>query len=128
VRVGPESAGAAPGPACYGAGGPLTLTDVNLLLGRIDARRFGIPVDPAAAWERAETLRDELRARTGEAPALESLLEGFLALADERMADAIRRISLRRGYDPAEYALVAFGGAGPQHACGVAARLGMRSV
>jgi 5-oxoprolinase (ATP-hydrolysing) len=65
---------------------------------------------------------------TGEATAAEPLLEGLLALADERMADAIRGISLRRGYDPADYALVAFGGAGPQHACGVAERLGMRTV
>ncbi|HEX8274345.1 MAG TPA: hydantoinase B/oxoprolinase family protein [Longimicrobiaceae bacterium] len=128
LRVGPESAGASPGPACYGAGGPLTVTDVNLLLGRLDPARFGIPVDPAPAEAALEALRRELRERTGEDAAREPLLAGFLEIADERMADAIRGISLRRGYDPAEHALVAFGGAGGQHACGVAARLGIRTV
>ncbi|TVP43677.1 MAG: 5-oxoprolinase [Gemmatimonadales bacterium] len=127
--VGPESAGAAPGPACYGSGGPLTLTDVNLLLGRVDPNRFGIPVQVAPARFRAEEVRASLgRREGGEAPPLELLLEGFIELADERMADAIRRISVRKGYDPADHALVAFGGAGPQHACAVAARLGMPRV
>jgi 5-oxoprolinase (ATP-hydrolysing) len=128
LRVGPESAGASPGPACYGAGGPLTVTDVNLLLGRLDPARFGIPVDAAPAEAALEALRRELRGRTGEDAGREPLLAGFLEIADERMADAIRGISLRRGYDPAEHALVAFGGAGGQHACGVAARLGIRTV
>ena len=128
LRVGPQSAGARPGPACYGAGGPLTLTDVNLLLGRLDPERFGIPLLPAAARERLEALCRELEAAQGGAVAAEGLLEGLVAIADERMADAIRGISLRRGYDPAEYALVAFGGAGAQHGTGVAERLGMRTV
>ncbi|MEW5927132.1 MAG: hydantoinase B/oxoprolinase family protein [Gemmatimonadota bacterium] len=128
LRVGPESAGASPGPACYGAGGPLTVTDVNLLLGRLDPARFGIPVDPAPAEAALEALRRALRERTGEDAGREPLLAGFLEIADERMADAIRGISQRRGYDPAEHALVAFGGAGGQHACGVAARLGIRTV
>ncbi|MES1245244.1 MAG: hydantoinase/oxoprolinase family protein [Acidobacteriota bacterium] len=117
LHVGPESAGAWPGPACYGAGGPLTLTDVNLLLGRLDPARFEIPLDVAAA-ERA------LDAEQGR----EALLEGFLEIANERMAEAIRSISLRRGYDPAEYALVAFGGAGAQHACALAELLGIENV
>ncbi len=122
--VGPESAGAWPGPACYGAGGPLTLTDVNLLLGRLDPARFEIPLDPVAA----ESALESLHGRMGEgAPGRDSLLEGFLDIANERMAEAIRSISLRRGYDPADYALVAFGGAGAQHACALADLLGIGS-
>ncbi|HEX5725084.1 MAG TPA: hydantoinase/oxoprolinase family protein, partial [Longimicrobiaceae bacterium] len=128
LRVGPESAGASPGPACYGASGPLTITDANLLLGRLAPGRFAIPVDPAPARAAADALLALVRARTGEALSREALLAGLLEIADERMADAIRGISLRRGYDPAEYALVAFGGAGGQHACGVAERLGMETV
>ncbi len=125
LTVGPESAGASPGPAAYGAGGPLTITDVNLLLGRLDGDRFGIPIEPAAAERRIR----EIAARLEEsAAATEPLLEGFLEIANERMADAIRRISIGRGYDPAEYALVAFGGAGAQHACAVAELLGISTV
>jgi 5-oxoprolinase (ATP-hydrolysing) len=128
VRVGPESAGASPGPACYGAGGPLTVTDCNLLLGRLDPARFAIPVDPAPAAAAADALAGQVRAATGEAVDRQALLAGLIDIADERMADAIRGISLRRGYDPSEYALVAFGGAGAQHACGVASRLGIGTV
>jgi len=128
LKVGPESTGADPGPACYGAGGPLTLTDVNLLLGRLDPGRFEIPIDPAAAEHALLTLREAIARSEGSAPEREALLEGLLDIADERMADAIRRISLARGYDPADYALVAFGGAGAQHACAVAARLGVHRV
>ncbi|HST60636.1 MAG TPA: hydantoinase B/oxoprolinase family protein, partial [Longimicrobium sp.] len=128
LRVGPESAGASPGPACYGAGGPLTITDCNLLLGRLDPARFAIPVDPAPAAEAADALAEAVRARTGEAVDRQALLAGLIDIADERMADAIRGISLRRGYDPSAYALVAFGGAGAQHACGVASRLGIGTV
>jgi 5-oxoprolinase (ATP-hydrolysing) len=124
LRVGPQSAGASPGPACYGAGGPLTLTDVNLLLGRLDAARFGIPVGTAPARHRIAEMRERLTERAAD----EQLLSGLLAIANETMADAIRRVSLRRGYDPAEYALVAFGGAGGQHACGVAECLAIREV
>jgi len=131
LTVGPESAGARPGPACYGDGGPLTLTDVDLLLGRLDPARFGIPVDPEAA-ERAFTGIAEEVAEAGAGEAgeggRERLLAGFLAIADERMADAIRAVSVRQGYDPADHALVAFGGAGGQHACAVAALLGVRTV
>jgi 5-oxoprolinase (ATP-hydrolysing) len=131
LTVGPHSAGARPGPACYGAGGPLTVTDVNLLLGRLDASRFGIPIDLAAARAAAEALAATVAAAgAGHAQGepIEPLLEGLLAIADERMADAIRSISLRRGYDPAGHALVAFGGAGGQHACAVAELLGIRTV
>lgn len=128
LRVGPESAGADPGPACYGAGGPLTLTDVNLLLGRLDPRRFGIPLDVGAAEAALEALRERVAEGTGERPARRALLDGLLRIADERMADAIREISVRRGYNPGEYALVAFGGAGAQHACAVAELLGVTAV
>ena len=129
LHVGPHSAGANPGPACYGMGGPLTLTDVNLLLGRIDAEHFEIPIERASA----ETAADALLARihSYRADALltrESLLQGFLDIANERMAATIEKISLRQGYDPREYALVAFGGAGAQHACAIAERLGMSTI
>jgi 5-oxoprolinase (ATP-hydrolysing) len=128
LRVGPESSGAVPGPACYGAGGPLSLTDVNLLLGRLDPDRFEIPIDRVAARQAAAELLRAVRAGGDSELELETLLEGLLRIADERMADAIRTISVRRGYDPAEYALVAFGGAGGQHACAVAELLGTKTV
>ena len=128
LYVGPESAGAHPGPACYGAGGPLTLTDVNLLLGRLDSTRFGIPIYREDAEARFAEIIETLHRGAGQAPSREALLSGFVEIADERMADAIRRISLRKGYDPVDYALVAFGGAGAQHACGVATRLGIGVV
>ncbi len=129
LRVGPGSAGAWPGPACYGAGGPLTLTDVNLLLGRIDPLRFEIPLDAAAAEQALGVLAARIGEReAGEAPPREAILAGLLEIADERMAEAIRDISLRRGYDPADHALVAFGGAGGQHACAVADLLGMTQI
>jgi len=124
LKVGPESAGAWPGPACYGAGGPLTLTDVNLILGRLDPDRFEIPLDTAAAGKAL----DGLRARMGALDPGPAILAGLLEIADERMAEAIRSISLRRGYDPAGHALVAFGGAGAQHACAVAELLGISDV
>ena len=127
LRVGPESGGARPGPACYGAGGPLCLTDVNLLLGRIDPSRFEIPLDVAAA-ERACTELEVRLAAAGEGVPRERLLAGLLRIADERMAEAIREISVRQGYDPAGYALLAFGGAGGQHACAVAELLGIATV
>src|SRR5688500_7097067 len=94
LRVGPESAGALPGPACYGAGGPLTLTDANLLLGRLDAAGFEIPIDEPAAARAA----DELAAQVGEttaAPEREDLLLACLEIANERMAEAIREVSVR---------------------------------
>ncbi len=127
LRVGPESGGARPGPACYGAGGPLCLTDVNLLLGRIDPARFEIPLDVAAA-ERACAALEARLAEAGEAVPRERLLAGLLRIADERMAEAIREISVRQGYDPGGYALLAFGGAGGQHACAVAELLDIVTV
>ncbi|RLE20455.1 MAG: 5-oxoprolinase, partial [Acidobacteria bacterium] len=124
LAVGPQSAGANPGPASYGAGGPLTLTDVNLLLGRLDPEHFSIPVDIAAA----KAVFLTLRRKVGDCGDDEEILEGLLHIADERMAEAIRHISVRKGIDPAGYSLVAFGGAGGQHACRVAELLGIEEV
>lgn len=128
MAVGPDSAGAEPGPACYGRDGPLTITDVNLLLGRFDPARAPIPLDIEPARQRLEDVRREAERACGRVVEGEDLLEGFLQLAIERMADAIRRISIAEGYDPREYALLAFGGAGPQHACALASRLGMSTI
>jgi 5-oxoprolinase (ATP-hydrolysing) len=122
LRVGPESARAYPGPACYGFGGPFCLTDVNLLLGRLDPSRFSTPVVESAARARLE----ELVAQSGRSA--EDLLHGFLAVADDAMANAISKVSVAEGYDPSDHALVSFGGAGGQHACGVAERLGMKKI
>jgi 5-oxoprolinase (ATP-hydrolysing) len=122
--VGPESAGANPGPACYGAGGPLTITDVNLVLGRLDPKQFGIPVNIDAA----QSALDQVRQSIPEPPSEQDLLSGFLDIANERMADAVRKISIREGYDPSDYSLVAFGGAGGQHACAIAEKLGVSTV
>ncbi len=126
--VGPRSAGADPGPACYGAGGPLTVTDVNLLLGRIDPAQFGIPLDGNAAERALTSVMERAGLNANNCETRDQVLQGFFDLANEHMAEAIRRISVRAGYDPADYTLVAFGGAGPQHACAVAARLGCTSV
>ncbi len=129
LRVGPESAGADPGPACYGRGGPLTITDVNLLLGRIDPDNFGIPIGEENLRAATAALQSLAREMGASAPSDESaLLQGLAAIATEQMADAIRTISLREGADPADYALVAFGGAGPLHACDIAESLGMATV
>lgn len=126
--VGPESAGAYPGPACYGAGGPLTLTDVNLLLGRLCPDRFSIPLDLDAARAALKTVADDAREKTGMDWPSERLLEGFLAIAAERMAGAVRRIAARRGHDVRGAGLVAFGGAGGQHACAIAECLGLDTI
>jgi 5-oxoprolinase (ATP-hydrolysing) len=124
LAVGPESAGSNPGPACYGKGGPLTITDVNLLLGRFDPAKAPIPLDVNAAQQRLR----ELHAQTDGSLNETELLHALLRLAIEHMTDAIRRISIGEGYDPADHALLAFGGAGPQHACAVAEALGMQTI
>jgi 5-oxoprolinase (ATP-hydrolysing) len=128
LKVGPESSGAFPGPACYGAGGPLSITDVNLLLGLLEPSRFEIPIDVQAARKAFGELIGEISASTGEQLKSETVLTGLRQIADEIMADAIKRISVSRGYDPADYALVAFGGAGAQHACSVSELLGIRKI
>jgi len=128
LSVGPESAGADPGPACYGTGGPLTITDVNLLLGRLDPANFSIPVSLDDARLKIEDLLESVHQKEEEKISQESLLESFLEIANERMADTIRKISLRKGYDPREFALVGFGGAGGQHVCSVARKLQIEHV
>lgn len=123
LAVGPESAGAFPGPACYGADGPLAVTDVNLLLGRMDASYFGIPVNAEQSEKRLSELLDNIYQRTGKQPSREQLLSGYLEIANETMAGAIRKISTAKGFDPSDYVLVAFGGAGGMHACSIASLL-----
>jgi 5-oxoprolinase (ATP-hydrolysing) len=127
LTVGPASAGASPGPACYGAGGPLTLTDANVFLGRVPPDRFPFPIDRLAVERRLRELAGRLEA-AGHARSPAAIAEGFLEVANARMAAAIRKISVARGYDVRDYVLVAFGGAGGQHACAVARELGMRRV
>jgi 5-oxoprolinase (ATP-hydrolysing) len=120
LKVGPESGGADPGPACYGRGGSLTLTDVNLLLGRLAPEHFPFEIDHAAAAAAADGIAVAHETARGARLDTERLLWGFLQIANEKMAAAVRRISLRAGYRPSDYVLVGFGGAGPQHACAVA--------
>ncbi|RMF73116.1 MAG: 5-oxoprolinase, partial [Acidobacteria bacterium] len=112
----------------YGEGGPLTLTDVNLLAGRLDPDALGIPLDPRAARDRLDDLVEQIAGDLGTRPDPDEVLDGLLEIANLRMADAIRAISIRRGHDPRGDTLVAFGGAGGQHACAIAERLGLRRV
>lgn len=128
LTVGPESAGAFPGPACYGAGGPLTLTDINLLLGRLKEDNFGIPIQPEHSKQKFNALLKKIKENRNKEPDRKEILEGFLRIANERMADAIRKISMRKGYDPSNYALVGFGGAGAQHVCAIADELDITHV
>lgn len=129
LTVGPKSAGADPGPACYGRGGPLTVTDVNLFLGRILPERFPFPLDRAAVESRLQALCDTIASSPmGRRYTPVELAGGFVEIANANMVRAIRNISVARGYDPREYTLVTFGGAGGQHACGVAKALGIETV
>ncbi|NJN62022.1 MAG: hypothetical protein HC795_11290 [Coleofasciculaceae cyanobacterium RL_1_1] len=135
-RVGPESAGAYPGPASYRNGGSLTVTDANVMLGRIQPQFFPA-VFGAAGNERLDVtivreqfadLAQEITAQTGDDRTPEAVAAGFLAIAVETMAQAIEKISLQRGYDLADYTLCCFGGAGGQHACAIADALGVNRV
>ncbi len=128
LTVGPDSAGAFPGPACYGAGGPLSLTDINLLLGRLDKENFGIPISREASEQKFTELMETIRKSGEENPDPKEILEGFLQIANERMANAIRKVSMRKGYNPSEYALVGFGGAGAQHVCAIAGELDIENI
>ncbi len=128
LQAGPESASADPGPACYGNGGPMTITDVNLLLGRLNQRNFHFPVDRKASEKAIVQICKQVAEANGDDAGREEILEGFLNIANERMAQAIRKISVQKGFDPSEYALVTFGGAGGQHACAVAGKLNISTI
>lgn len=126
--VGPESAGAEPGPACYGRGGPLTVTDLNLYLGRIATERFPFRLDREVVAQRLQVLADEVNEANDERLSLRELAEGLLRIANANMARAIRGVSIAEGVDPRDYLMVCFGGAGAQHACAVARELGVREI
>ena len=126
--VGPDSAGADPGPACYGRGGPLAVTDLNFYLGKILPAYFPFPLDRAAVEQRLQTLCDEIATATGARYTPVELADGFTRVANANMVKPIRSISIAKGYDPRDYLLVSFGGAAAQHACAVAGELGMKHV
>ncbi len=129
-RVGPDSAGANPGPASYRRGGPLAVTDANVMLGKIQPayfpRVFGPHADEPLSLEAAQSAFAELAAQTGRKA--EEVAEGFIEIAVQQMANAVKKISVARGYDVTRYTLQCFGGAGGQHACLVADALGMTRV
>ena len=137
LQVGPESAGANPGPASYRRGGPLTVTDCNVLLGKLQPDQFpnvfgrggDAPLDANIVRQKFLTLAREVAAKTGD-PEMppEQLAQGFLRIAVENMSNAIKKISVQRGYDVTRYTMNCFGGAGGQHACLVADVLGIETV
>ncbi|MEU7497208.1 hydantoinase B/oxoprolinase family protein [Streptomyces griseofuscus] len=135
-RVGPDSAGATPGPACYRAGGPLTVTDANVMLGRIQPAHFPAVfgpdgdqrLDAGLVTDRFTALAREIHRATGNDRTPEQVAEGYLDIAVANIANAIKRISVQQGHDVTRYALTTFGGAGGQHACRVAESLGIRTV
>jgi 5-oxoprolinase (ATP-hydrolysing) len=128
--VGPQSAGSSPGPACYGAGGPLTITDLNVFLGRILPQHFPFLLNMAAIESRLTELHHQMVSASAIPPeySLHSLAEGLLQIANDNMVQAIRKVSVAKGYHPADHVLVSFGGAGGQHACSVARSLGISKV
>ncbi len=136
MRVGPDSAGADPGPASYGNGGPLTITDCNVVLGRLRPEFFphvfgasgDQPLNVTASQSAFDALAQEITDATGIEQSPHSVAEGFLSIAVENMSNAIKKISVQRGHDVTDYTLVCFGGAGGQHACLVADRLGISRV
>jgi len=136
-QVGPESAGADPGPACYRRGGPLTVTDCNVMLGKLNADHFpqvfgpdgDLPLDVDVVRQKFVVLADRIAEATGQTRATpEAVAEGYLRIAVDNMANAIKKISVQRGHDVTGYTLQCFGGAGGQHACLVADALGMSRV
>ncbi|MEK6638064.1 MAG: hydantoinase/oxoprolinase family protein, partial [Pseudomonadota bacterium] len=135
-QVGPHSAGAVPGPASYRRGGPLTVTDCNIMLGKIQPAHFpklfgksgNLPLDDAVVQEKFAALVAEVKAATGQAVTRQEAAEGFITIAVANMANAIKKISVARGHDVTRYTLACFGGAGGQHACLVADALAMERV
>ncbi|MFD6479266.1 hydantoinase B/oxoprolinase family protein [Streptomyces anulatus] len=135
-RVGPDSAGADPGPACYRRGGPLTVTDANVMLGRVQPGHFpavfgeggDLPLDADLVRTRFAALADEVGRATGRRPDEAEAAAGFLEIAVLNMANAVKKISVQRGHDITRYALTGFGGAGGQHVCAVADALGIDTV
>ncbi|MFT4959145.1 MAG: 5-oxoprolinase (ATP-hydrolyzing) [Paracoccaceae bacterium] len=136
-QVGPESAGADPGPACYRRGGPLTVTDCNVILGKLNPDHFphvfgpngDLPLDTGIVRQKFEAMAAEIATETGDpARTPEDMATGFLRIAVDNMANAIKKISVQRGHDVTTYTLQCFGGAGGQHACLVADALGMSRV
>ena len=136
MRVGPDSAGADPGPACYRRGGPLTVTDANVCVGKIQPAHFPAifgpdgnqTLDAAVVEAKFAALAQEISAATGEPRTPQQVAEGFLAIAVANMANAIKQVSVQKGHDATRFALQCFGGAGGQHACLVADALGMETV
>ncbi|MDQ7014848.1 MAG: hydantoinase B/oxoprolinase family protein [Gammaproteobacteria bacterium] len=136
LRVGPDSAGANPGPAAYRNGGPLTITDCNLLLGKLQAEFFpqifgaeqNQALDLAIVHHKFQQLSQQIERQSGSHFSPKELATGFLAIAVENMANAIKKISVQRGYDLSDYTLCCFGGAGGQHACLVADALGIKRI
>ena len=136
LRVGPDSAGANPGPACYRRGGPLAVTDCNVMLGKIQPDFFPCvfgpnadqPLDTGTVRDRFSALALQVSEQTGSVMSPEALAEGFLSIAVGNMAEAIKRISVQQGHDVTRYVLTVFGGAGGQHACLVADALGMTQI
>ncbi|CAN7444618.1 hydantoinase B/oxoprolinase family protein [Pseudoduganella sp. LjRoot289] len=135
-KVGPESAGANPGPASYRKGGPLTVTDCNVMLGRIQPEHFphvfgpngDLPLDRDVVVRAFADLADKIAGETGTRLSPSAVADGFLTVAVDNMAQAIKSISVERGYDVSSYAMCCFGGAGGQHACRVADVLGMTKI
>lgn len=134
--VGPESAGAHPGPACYRKGGPLTVTDANLVLGRLVVNEFpsifgehnNLPLDVEATRKKFRELAAEVENQTGQDLSPEQVASGFLEVANETMSRPIRNATEARGFSPDKHYLVSFGGAGGQHACAIADKLGIQRV
>ncbi|MEA5628285.1 hydantoinase/oxoprolinase family protein [Nostoc sp. UHCC 0251] len=135
-RVGPKSAGSNPGPACYRRGGPLTVTDANVMLGKIHPQYFpsvfgidgNLPLDKDSVIQQFTQLAQDIQAATLNHCTPEQVAAGFIAIAVENMANAIKKISLQRGYDVSQYVLCCFGGAGGQVACLIADTLGMKKI